>query len=160
MKFLKKFFEHKISIFDQDWKKLLPKNIEVITSNGLFNLESNQMTMTGELIRISYKQLVEGEPCFLIFDIHLVKDNDGTKSNPDTLRLNVDITYGNRMCSEFTIEKPNKVNIVLYDGKGSKYDPDNIFGFTDKSLNHLVKFFNSFGYELTIDDLYFIDKEK
>jgi hypothetical protein len=95
-----------------------------------------------------------------MFDIHLVKDNDGFEANPDTLRLNVDITYGNRMCSEFIIEKPNKVNIILYDGKGSKYDSDNSFGFTDESLNHLVKFFNSFGYELTIGDLYFLDKEK
>ena len=52
MKFLKKFFEHNISIFDDNWKKLLPKKIQIITSNGLFNLKSNQMTMTGELIRI------------------------------------------------------------------------------------------------------------
>jgi hypothetical protein len=160
MKFLKKFFEHNISIFDDSWKKLLPKKIQIITSSGLFNLESSQMTMTGELIRISYIHRVKGEPLFLMFDIHLVKDNDGFEANPDTLRLNVDITYGNRMCSEFTIEKPNKVNIILYDGKGSKYDSDNSFGFTDESLNHLVKFFNSFGYELTIDDLYFIDKER
>ena len=64
MKFLKKFFEHNISIFDDNWKKLLPKKIQIITSNGLFNLKSNQMTMTGELIRISYIQRIKGEPFF------------------------------------------------------------------------------------------------
>lgn len=161
MKYLKKFFEHKTSIFNEEWfHKFLPDNIEVITSNGLFNMKKNQMTMTPELIRFSYVQYELGEPCFLVFDIHIVKDNNGEEGDSDSLRLNVDITYGNRMASSFAIESPNKVKIILYDGKDSKYDPENTFGFTDKSLEDLIKFFNSFGYKLTMEDLYFIDKEK
>lgn len=161
MKYLKKFLEHKISIFDKSWfEKLLPEELEVITSNGLFNMNKSQMTMTLNLIRFSYVQYEEGEPCFLVFDIHLTKDNNGEERDSDLLRLNVDITYGNRMASSFVIEKPNKVKIVVYDGKDSKYDPENTFGFTDKSLEDLIRFFNSFGYTITMEDLEFIDKEK
>lgn len=162
MNYLKSFLEHKkTSIFDKSWfSNFLPEQLEVIANNNLYNLKKNQMTMTGNLIRFSYWQRIEGQPCFLYFDIHMVKDNDGTEPNPDSLRLNVDITYGNHMASEFSIEKPNLINIVHYNGKDSKYDPNNTFGFTDKSLQDLVKFFNSFGYELTMKDLYFIDKEK
>lgn len=43
MKYLKKFFEHKISIFDQDWEKLLPSSLSVMTNNGTFIYDKPQL---------------------------------------------------------------------------------------------------------------------
>ena len=118
-------------------------------------------------IQISYYQNTaedgnvtkDGEPDYLCFDITLVKDNDGTERSPDTLKLNVDISYGDNMASSFSIEKPNKVTLSHYTGIGSKYDPETKFAFTDESLKSLVDFFNKFGYELSVEDFKFLDNE-
>jgi len=159
MKYLKKFFEHKISIFNQDWVKLLPETLEIVTDNGNFVLKKSQLTINDAMYQFSYYQSdVFGEPDFLEFDIYIVKNNDGDVSNSDKLKIDVDITYGDAMVSEFTI-MDNKVNIIHYTGKGSKYDPDTFFGFTDDSLEGLIKFFNAFGFSLTMKDFLFIDKE-
>lgn len=159
MKHLKKFLEHKISIFDKDWEKLLPKELEIVTTNGNFTLSKAQLTINDGMYQFSYYQSgVWGEPDFLGFDIYIVKDNDGTESNSEKLKLDVDITYGDAMVSEFSIEN-NKVNVIHYTGKGSKYDTDGFFGFTDESLNGLIKFFNAFGFSLNMNDFLFIDKE-
>ena len=167
LKNLKRFNEN-ISIFNQDWKKFLPETLEIITSNGNWKLHKSDLMINGDLIQFSYYQKTfdkpedvnnDGEPDYLCFDIYLVKNNKGDSHNPDTLRLNVDITYGDNMSSEFTIEKPNKVNVIHYTGKNSKYDPETKFGFTDESLDKLIEFFNRFGYQLSREDFKFLDKE-
>ena len=94
MEYLKSFLEHKVSIFDPKWfGKFLPETLEVIASNTLYKLKKNQMTMTGNLIRFSYWQRIEGQPCFLIFDIHMVKDNDGTESNLSGIVIPIGNTF-------------------------------------------------------------------
>lgn len=180
MKFLRKYNENSnvISIFDQNWENLLPLKLVLITNNGNFTLKRvkklNKIGHTPDVInlmnglQIMYNQntpndengdvLRDGEPDTLQFDICFPKNNDGRSADPDNIRLNVDITYGDAMACEFTIEKPNKINIIHYTGIGSKYDPDTFFGFDDKSINELIIFFNRFGFELTSDDLTFIDK--
>jgi hypothetical protein len=89
----------------------------------------------------------------------LVKKNNGDSRNPETLRLDVDISYGDAMVSEFSIESPNKVNVIHYTGKNSKYDPDTKFAFTDNSLKDIVEFFNRLGYSLDVSDFKFIDSD-
>ena len=91
---------------------------------------------------------------FLEFDIH-------TSRNERGIKLNVDITYGDSMASEFSIESPNKINVIHYTGINSKYDPKTYFGFTDETINDLVNLFNSFNqdFKLTSDDFKFIDKD-
>lgn len=169
MKHLKRFFEHGISYFDQNIKRVIPNKLEIVTDNGNYSLTRCDLMLNGDLIEIVYYHntpsknngdvLVDGEPDYLDFDIHVMKKNNGMESNPDTLRLDVDITYGDAMVSEFSIEMPNKVDVIHYTGKGSKYDPDTFFGFTDESLDSLVSFFNSFGFKLSKEDFKFIDKE-
>lgn len=97
----------------------------------------------------------DGEPDLLEFDIHFVKNERGIK-------LLVDITYGDTMAYEFSIESPNKININHYTGIGSLYDSETHFGFTDESISDLIKFFNSFnhGIKLTSKDLAFLDHHK
>ena len=119
--------------------------------------------LNGDLIQMAYYQntpeesgdvLSDGEPDYLEFDIHIDKNERGIK-------LLVDITYGDSMVCEFSIEAPNKINVIHYTGINSKYDPDTHFGFTDETINDLVKLFNSFnhGLKLTSDDFNFIDKD-
>ena len=166
MKYIKRFNEsevEKYSIFDsKGWEKFLPKKLNLVTSSGNWTLElppvDNNMghpTNVANLmncIQIGYYQNTpskedgnvnrDGEPDQLEFDITIVKDNNGSQANPDTLKLNVDITYGDSMAVEFSIEKPNKVNVFHYTGFGSKYDKDTFWGFEDDSLKELVDFFN------------------
>jgi hypothetical protein len=177
MKHLKRFNEN-VSLFDPNWVKFLPKKLTIITHNGEFTLEVNSLEpddrgapgvynlMTS--VSVSYSQntleekdgdpTADGEPDGLQFDISVVKDNDGYEANPkESLRLNVDLTYGDAMMYEFTIDYPNKVNVHHYNGKDSLYDPETHFGFSDKSLQELVTFFNRFGFETTPDDFKFMD---
>lgn len=50
----------------------------------------------------------DGEPDTLEFDMHFVKNQDGT------LKILVDITYGDSMVSEFSVQQPNKVDVMEY----------------------------------------------
>lgn len=169
-------FNESVSIFDSNWTKYLPDELSIITNNGQFTLKLKRDKSLGHNvdisnlmnnIQIAYYQntaedgdvLKDGEPDYLCFDIDLVKNNKGDSANPDTLKMNIDITYGDNMASEFSIEKPNKVNITHYTGKHSKYDPKTKFGFTDESLDKLIEFFNRFGYQFTREDFKFLDKE-
>ena len=180
MKYLKRFneSEESYSVFDsQGWKKFLPKELSIVTQNGTWKLEIPQeeygmshatnVTNLMNCLQINYAQNTpskedgdvtrDAEPDQLEFDITIVKNNDGSVANPDNLKLNVDITYGDAMVTEFTIEKPNIITILHYTGFNSQYDPDSFFGFEDESLENLVKFFNSWGYELSKKDFAFID---
>jgi hypothetical protein len=160
--------ESRISIFSQDIKSLIPKSIDLINSDQ-HKLELKDVLLNGDLIQIAYYHnkfeetgdaLSDGEPDYLEIDIHTLKDNDGTKANPDTLRLNIDITYGDSMMFSFTIDKDNGVNVHHYDGVNSKYDPESQFYFSDDTIKDLVEFFNRFDdYQLTPKDFTFLDSD-
>ena len=181
MKYLRRINEKedKISIFDSNWVKLLPKELTIVTDNGEFtltrpyDLDEINYPVDGynimNVLSFIYGQntakekdddvLADGEPDQLQFDITFVKDNTGEDANPDSLRLNIDITYGDNMQCEFTIDKPDKTKVYHYNGKNSLYDPEAFWGFSDKSLKELVEFFNRFGFETTVDDFKFIDSD-
>jgi len=170
----------RISIFQQDWfEKLLPETFTIhsdqqigklnfdqsITKNTNqteFVFDKNECTIEGDLVQFTYYydsmksdkgEITDGEPSMLEFDIHFVKNTRGIK-------LLVDITYGDQMAAEFSIEAPNKINIIHYNGIGSKYDNNTHWGFTEESVKDLVKFFNCFnhGIQLTEKDLSFLDE--
>lgn len=162
MIFLKKFNESdNITIYDEKVKKSFPNELEIYTSDGNYKLIKSDITRENDIIRAFYYQNTandgdvtkDGEPDTLSLDIHFVKNENGFK----TL---VDIIYGDQMKSEFSIESPNKITIAHYNGIGSVADKYSQFGFEDKSINDLVKFFNNFnfGYKLSSDDFKFIDK--
>ena len=149
MKHLKKFNEsERVSILDdQSWTKLLPKKLTLVTENGEFTLEVkglntehgypgiynlmnsvsfiyDQNTVEGE----DGDATADGEPDTLQFDIAIVKDNKGDEANPSkSLRLNIDLTYGDSMMYAFTIDYPNKVHVHHYNGKDSLYDSEIVF---------------------------------
>jgi hypothetical protein len=154
------------NIFDKEvWKKYLPKKLTIITDNGNFNLLFSEVSIIGNVnvAQIVYHQntfkhnKLNGEPDYLEFDVHLVQDNDGTKALSE-LKLNIDITYGDAMVSEFIIKMPGDIEIIHYTGLGSKYDKETFFGFEDESIKDLVNFFNRLGFKLSVKDFSFIDK--
>lgn len=178
-----------ISIFNQDWfEKLLPNQLVVLSDPKLSKLnkdqsitdlkpnkiifDKNECTIDSDMIQFSYyydsmvdgpngsKQNIDGstsdsEPALLEFDIHFTKNKRGIK-------LIVNITYGDQVESEFSIESPNKINIISYNGVGSKYDSEAHWGFSKESIKDLVNFFNSFnhGIKLKESDLSFIDEDR
>jgi len=159
-----------ISIFDkEDWRKYLPQKLKVVTNNGHFELEQTDLTINGDKMQIIWYQNTvdgpndankDGEPDTIQFDISMVKTNDGTEANPDNLKLNIDVTYGDSMVSQFTISMPGETTIAHYTGFGSKYDKETEFGFEDETIKELVNFFNRFGFQLDTKDFTFIDKYK
>ena len=182
MKFLKKYKDifESISIFKSDeWSKLLPSSLTIVSDTGEWTLKrkdtdygmkhATNVSNIMNCLQITYNQntvkdvwdgdvLKDGEPDFLNFDINMVKKNDGSDANPDTLSLDIDITYGDAMIHEFTIDK-NGVMVGNYNGYDSKFDPKTRFGFSDESLENLIKFFNSFGFNHNKEDFSFIDKD-
>jgi hypothetical protein len=176
MKYLKLYeeFENKVSIFDvKTWKNLLPKKLTIINDNGEWELNlSDTNNIDGNNIQIDYYQntpdknggdvLADGEPDYLEIEIITVKDNDGTHANSKDLRLNVNITYGDSMVSQLSIdEKNNEVNVSYYTGKGSMHDPNTNFSFKDDSLKELIEFFNRFSdkLKLSIKDFTNLDED-
>ena len=162
---IKKYNEitNSTSIFSQEIKNFFPDKIYLSTTDGDWELDKKDIMLNGDLIQMAYYQntpeesgdvLSDGEPDFLEFDIHIDKNERGIK-------LLVDITYGDSMVCEFSIEAPNKINVIHYTGINSKYDPETHFGFNDETINDLVKLFNSFnhGLKLSSDDFKFIDKD-
>ena len=168
-----------ISIMQQDWfEKLLPDTLYIVSDpklsklnfdqsltpvpKGEYAFDKNDCTIDNGLVQFNYwydprlhpgHELKDGEPSCIEFDIHFSKNDSGFK-------LIVDITYGDHKAIEFTIEAPNKINVVHYTGAGSKYDNSTHWGFKDESIKDLVKFFNAFNHGIQIQpkDLSFIDE--
>lgn len=160
MKYLKRFTEN-FTLYHEPVVDIFPDTMSIYTSDGSFLLKRGDTTREADIIRVSYYQntakdgniIKDGEPDFLVFDLHFVKNESGIK----TL---VNITYGDQMKSEFSIENPNKIKLGHYNGISSIADTDTQFGFEDTSIRNLCKLFNglNFGYNLTPEDFKFIDK--
>jgi GMP synthase-like glutamine amidotransferase len=148
-------------VYDEEVVNVFPETMDIYTSDGSYTLKKGDVTREVDIIRASYYQNTasdgditkDGEPDTCVFDIHFVKNSNGFKTI-------VNITYGDQMKSEFSIESPNKIKVGHYNGIGSKLDSETQFGFEDNTIQDLVKLFNSFnfGYKLTTKDLAFIDK--
>lgn len=178
MKHLRKFYENesKVSIFGREWIEFLPGSLTIVTDNGEFELDKYGDYTYNLMNSVSFaytqntmdeeggEPLADGEPDSLQFDVHMVKNNEGDEGNPTTLRLNVDITYGDNMQCEFTIERDEQGRTTVathhYNGKNSIYDKDTYFGFTKDSLAKLVEFFNRFGFTATPEDFKFLDDDQ
>lgn len=159
-------------IYEVDWKDFAPKQLIVIKGditdlNG-YLLDPETGKPTNQLCK--YKQgnimadLMMQIPYERDFDVHGIPDTlqfDMTIINPnlDEFEMSVEITFGDMVASGFEIKKPNKFNVHHYTSFGSKADPSNsVFGFTETSLNKLIRFFNHFdGLRVTRADLNFLD---
>ena len=151
--------EGKISIFDQEWfEQMLPDEMEVVNNGKRYTLSKNDCTISGDLCQFNYwhdamDETENGEPSCMEFDLHFMKNERG-------LKMIIDVTYGDNMACEFSLESPNRINVIHYTGIGSKYDTSTHWGLSDKSISELVRFLNSFdhGIDISEEDLNFIDE--
>lgn len=181
MKYLKKFNE-RFSIYNPEWEKLLPETITVLKGqdHGVdkWVYKKANVMLNADMIQISYSINKWMAPDTFEIDVYIVKDDSGEKRNDLTtivksgtieydtspgkyisnMRLDVDITFGDEMACEFSIDKEG-VKLIQDTTYSSKFDPTNtLFAIQDKDLEKLVEFFNRFnhGVKISLEDLYFL----
>ena len=157
---IKRFESHKF--FLEEIKDIFPKSMSIYSSTGNFTLTLGDFTRESNVIKADYyhstfqktdKALRDGEPDFLIFDLHFINNEKG-------LKVMTDITYGDSMKYSFSVEAPNEVTTSHYNGIDSLLDSETQFGLEDESIEDLVELFNNFSdtFQLTKEDFTFLDK--
>jgi hypothetical protein len=151
--------------WDSKWEELLPKEIKVIKGQDTFIqypvYKKGNVMLNGDMVQITYTnqdytmETDEVVPETLEIDIAFANN-----VNDNLLDLNVDITYGDAMASEFQIQG-DKLNVIQYTSYKSKFDPSNtVFAFDDDSLNKFIQFLNQFdGVKLNREQFNFLDKD-
>jgi hypothetical protein len=147
-----------LSFYDDEWKILLPKNMTLLYKDEIHHFTKGNIMLNGDLVQITYDNIEGdrfGSPDTLEFDLYFVTDVEtGNK------RVDIDITYGDFMACEFSIESPNKVKVIQHTTYHSKFDTSNtVFALDNKSLQEFVDFLNRIpGMKLTTYDLRFLDE--
>lgn len=158
MKFIKTFEQYGLSFYDKKWESYLPNKIVVFKDGHSYEFIKRNTLLNADWINITYENHLYGEPNSLMLDVYYIFD-----INTNHVKLDVDITYGDLMVSEFTIEAPNKIKIGQYTSFDSKFDTSNTeFSLDNNSLNGLLNYFNAFdhGIHLSIEDLKFLSQEQ
>jgi hypothetical protein len=142
MRYLRRFNEQ--SIYDADWNDIMPEKMIVI-DGGRHEYQIGNVMKNADMIQVTY-QNTKGEwgiPDTLEFDFYFIDKNQlGGQSRE---KITLDITWGDMMACEITIEQPNKVEVVEYTSYRSKMDPSNtVFALDDESLNGLISALNKF----------------
>ena len=145
-------------LYGTDWEKELPETMSINYHGEIHNFKKGNIMLLADLVEITYESYPEnpwGKPDCLEFDMYFVKDNEINKQ-----RIDIDITYGDLVACEFSIEAPNKINVIQHTTYNSKFDPSNtVFALTDKSLDEFIKFLNKFPkMEITRKDMRFLDQ--
>ncbi len=145
-------------IYNSNWEAELPEFLSVNNSNKIHKYKKGNVMLLADTVQITY-DLHPGEkwgiPDTLEFDLYFVRDSESEK-----IRINVDITYGDLMACEFSIDPPNKINVVQDTTYHSKFDKSNsVFALTDESLNEFINFLNKIdGIKITRSDVKFLDQ--
>jgi len=147
-------------MYNPEWEKSLPELFYILKGedDGVHKIayKKGNIMLNADMVQITYYNEDWGIPETLEFDIYTVMD---TETN--SIRLDVDITYGNEVVCEFSVDKKNGVKLIQSTTYHSKFDPSNtVFAFNDESLSQFIEFLNRFntGYKITHHDLRFLDK--
>lgn len=149
------------TIYDKRWEEQLSEYFTINYHGKLFKFKKDNIMLHSDMVQITYSSTlmsnqeseeIWGSPDTLEFDIYFAKE--------DNIVLNVDITYGDAMACEFSVEAPNKVKVVEYTSYHSKFDPSNtVFALVDESLQSFINFLNRFeGMKLKKEDFKFLDQ--
>jgi len=152
------------TIYDKRWESQLPPFITINYHGKLYKFKRDNIMLHSDMVQITYASTpidseesgeIWGTPDTLEFDIYFTKDSENNK-----VRLTVDITYGDSMACEFSVEAPNKIKVVEYTSHHSKFDPSNtVFALVDESLQSFINFLNRFeGMKLKKEDFKFLDQ--
>ena len=149
------------TIYDKRWEEHLPPFITINYHGELYKFKKDNIMLHSDMIHITYASTelnsqesgeIWGAPDTLEFDIYFAKE--------ENIVLNVDITYGDAMACEFSVEAPNKIKVIQYTSYHSKFDPSNtVFALVDESLQSFINFLNRFeGMKLKKEDFKFLDQ--
>jgi hypothetical protein len=149
------------TIYDKRWESQLPTFITINYHGELYKFKRDNIMLHSDMIQITYSSTpmdgqksgeIWGTPDTLEFDIYFAKE--------DNIVLNVDITYGDAMACEFSVEAPNKIKVIEYTSYHSKFDLSNtVFALVDESLQSFINFLNMFsGMKLKKEDFKFLDQ--
>jgi hypothetical protein len=152
------------TIYDKRWESELSEYFTINYHGKLYKFKKDNIMLHSDMVQITYASTplnsnqegeIWGVPDTLEFDVYFAKDDQ-----TDKIRMTVDITYGDLMACEFTVEPPNKVKVVEYTSYHSKFDPSNtVFGLVDDSLQSFINFLNRFeGMKLKKEDFKFLDQ--
>ena len=163
MKYIKRYnlFESKSeSIYDVDWKKLLPQEITIL-KDGKHTFKLGNVMKHSDMVQVPYVNANDewGVPSTLQFDFYfsqIIKEI----IPENVMRIDIDITWGDAMACEFYIDNKGEVKVTEYTSFRSKTDPSNtIFALDDKSLQLFIDFLNRFdGFKLDVSQFKFLDK--
>ena len=182
MKYLMKFNEmnqedsNKVYLFNLDLNKILPDELS-IEEYGSHTFKIGNIMKNSDMYQITYVNVKNewGYTDTLEIDLYTVQDAVSGK-----VRFNVDITLGDFVVSEFSIEtttkeeiksygekergqiqlkSPNKIKVIQNMTYGTKFCKDcPLFSLTDESIEKLVEFFNHLdGVILSSYDLRFLN---
>ena len=70
----------------------------------------------------------------------------------------VDVVYGKSPKFQFTIERPNILQVTNYNGFGSKFDAESKFALSDESIKDFINCLNEMDFDFTEKHFQFMDK--
>jgi len=140
-------------MYDVDWHGLLPQTM-VVLKDGIHEFKLGNIMKHSDMVQVTYENQKDvcGVPETLEFDFYFSKNS--------SMRIDVDVTWGDAMACEFYVEAPSKIGVIQYTSYGSKTDPSNtVFALDDPCLSELVFFINRLdGFKLSVDQFDFLDK--
>ena len=156
MKYLKKFNEESENIYDVDWKSVLPKTLTIL-KDGKHTFKVGNIMKDADMVQVTYvnEKIEWGVTDTLEFDFYFEKIDN-------LFKIDIDITWGDLMASEFSITSPSKVDVIEYTSFNSKTDPSNtIFALEESSLQEFVNFLNKFdGFKVDRNQFNFLDSDE
>ncbi len=172
MKFIKsyKIFEADATfMYDPIWEEILPVYIKVIKGDPKNPLrlvyKKGISRHNGPEVQIPYETMDKNggreNPDTLEFDIYWDYD-----TNNDSISVIVEVNYGELTASQFKIESPNEVGVIVYTSLHSKDDPSNtIFALDNESLESFCNYINRWEdsqgnliFQIEREDLNFMDE--
>jgi hypothetical protein len=150
-----KKFKDGVDIYHYDWESNLPESITIIQRDKEVTFQRGNVMKNFDMVQVTYETNMWGFASTLEFDFYFLK-----KVDDNNFKIDIDITLGDAMVCEFSLESPNKVNVIEYTSWGSKTDTSNtVFALQDESLKKFVNFINLFdGFSLDVSDFKFLDK--
>jgi hypothetical protein len=157
MNYIKKFESFKqFSFYTNEWEKYLPAEIIIIKNGESRKFHRENVMLHADMVQIDYvaNKNIFGQPDEFEIDLYFVNKNGN-------LKFTVDISYGDFLVSEFSIEPPNKVKVIEYTSYHSRFNPDenDTFAFEDDTIKDICNFLNHIdGVNISPNDLKFLDK--
>jgi hypothetical protein len=141
-----KRFNESVNIYDADIKKIAPKSLIVKKDGKSLKHSLGNIMENSDMFQITFDRSHNeaGYPDTLEIDMYFIQPSD-----LKGFKIDIDITYGDLMVSEFSILPPKNIHQIN--------DPEVDFCFDKKSVDDIVKFINDFtGFDLSTDDLDFL----